>query len=101
MSAGAAPELLGFEQDAPKPRRRANGWEIALWVVGILLLGGSGVLVYFFVKLIYGNSSGQTPDLGLLDAFLQASSIYTPGLVTGGILCIALAIFARASDESH
>ena len=99
MSRGAGPELIGFEPDDPRPPRRVNGWEIALWVIGVVLIGSSGALVYSFVTLVYENVRSQSPaDAGFFSAFLQASSIFTPALVTGGIICIALAIFARASD---
>jgi hypothetical protein len=98
MSGDATPELLGFEPDDPKPRRRVNGWEIALWVLGVTLLLGAIAVGYYFLQYIYAASTDPSPQIGFLSAFFQASSIAMPGLVTGGIACIALAIFARALD---
>ena len=98
MTGDATPEMLGFEPDDPKRRRRANGWEIALWVLGIVLLLGAVAVGYYFLQYIYAASTSPSPDIGFLSAFFQASSIVMPGLVTGGIVCIALAIFARALD---
>jgi hypothetical protein len=94
------PELLAPEVVARQ--RSGNGWERALWIVGVLLLVISAVLVYGFVKLVFAQTSNiqSDSDISGLVAFTQASSIYTPGFVTGGIVCIALALFSRALDAN-
>jgi hypothetical protein len=94
------PELLAPE--AVARQRRSNGWERALWITGVLLLAISGVLVYGFVQLVFVQSSNIQSESGMssLVAFEQSSSIYTPALVAGGIVCIALALFSRALDTN-
>ena len=93
-----APVLLTTEADAR--RRRVNGPELALWIIGVVLLVVSTVLDYGFIQFIVReqtNTSGGI-DLGFDAAFVQASEIYIAPFVTGGILAIALAIALRGLD---
>lgn len=91
------PVLLAPEADASK--RRINGWELALWIVGVALLVISGVLSYIFAQLIFAQTPTGQSGTGFI-AFAQTSSLYTPGMVTGGIVCIALALFSRALNAN-
>jgi hypothetical protein len=96
---GQSPVLLAPEVDAR--RRRVNGPEIALWIIGILLLAISATLVYGFITLIFNQTSnpGQPQDdVGFFDTWVQSSTLFSPGLVTGGIVCIALALLLRGLD---
>ena len=81
-------------------RHRANGPEIALWIMGVMLLAGSGVLTYFFIQLVRDQTNQTTgpDDLSFFVAFTQSATIFTGGLVTAGILCIALALLMRGLD---
>jgi hypothetical protein len=79
---------------------RANGPEIALWLMGVVLLAGSGVLTYFFIQLIRDQTTQPNgpDDLSFFVAFTQSTTIFTGGLVTAGVLCIALALLMRGID---
>jgi hypothetical protein len=93
------PVLLPTEADAR--RRRVNGPELALWIIGVVLLFASGVLTFYFIKLIQVQTAEVNivqSDLGFFVAFTQSATIFTPGLVTAGVLCIALALFLRGLD---
>lgn len=92
------PLLLSTEADARK--RRVNGPELALWIIGIVLLTGSAVSVYGFIQFILAQSANTAAQesLGLYVAWTEASTLYTPGLVMAGIVCIALALFMRGLD---
>jgi hypothetical protein len=94
--------LLPGGADAPK--RRVNPAELALWILGFVLLLVSVVLVVDFVNVVIMQStevttpSSSTSHLDMEIAIEQATTVYTPGLVTGGIVCIALAILLRGLD---
>jgi hypothetical protein len=92
------PPVLLSEPDVR--RHRANGPEIALWIIGVVLLVGSGVLTYFFIELIRDqtNQTNGPDNLSFFVAFTQSATIFTGGLVTAGILCIALALLMRGLD---
>jgi hypothetical protein len=92
------PVLLEAETDARK--RRVNGPELALWILGVVLLALSGVMTYGFTELILQeqtNTSGGI-DLGFDAAFAQSSEIFIAPFVTAGIVSIALALFMRGLD---
>ena len=93
-----SPVPLAADVDAGK--RRVNGPELALWIIGIVLLVVAGALVYGFIKVVLAEVSNpvQQNDIGFYSVWSEASSLYTPGLVTAGIVCIALAIFLRGLD---
>ena len=96
-----SPALLTPEADSRSRSadRRRNKWERALWIVGVLLLVISAGLVYGFFRLVFAEYGDQTSaQTSTVVAFVQASSIYSPAFVTGGIVCIALALFSRALD---
>jgi hypothetical protein len=99
MTQDASPVLLQSEHDAATQRRKPNGWELALWIVGALLLLGGGVLIFGFVRSIVGINSNPSPNvLAASDLVLQTSTTLAPAMITGGIVCIALALLARAID---
>jgi hypothetical protein len=92
-----------LSESEPDASRRVNRSELALWIIGIVLLAASVVLVVGFVKVIIAQetevTTASTVDhFGVEVAFEQAANVYTPGVVTGGIVCIALAIFLRGLD---
>lgn len=89
------PEL--FETDGERRRIRVSRWEIALWVVGILLVAsGVGALAGLGVTINEESTSTFTnTNATPTQIFLQTASLVAPGLLTGGIVCIALAIFSR------
>ena len=94
------PVLLAADLEASK--RRVNGPELALWVLGVVLLVLSGVLTYGFTQLIFReqtNTSGGI-ELGFDAAFAQSSEIFIAPFVTAGIVSVALAIFLRGLDIS-
>jgi hypothetical protein len=95
-------EILGTDPE-PSPRRprsRVSGWEVALWVIGILLIGSGIAIVLGLAQTIDEESTSTFTNTNAtpLQVFLQTASVVTPGLLTGGVICVALAIFARVLD---
>jgi hypothetical protein len=87
-----------FEPDVDVRTRRMNGWELALWIVGVVLFFGGLTMVVGIVKLLFASVSEPTTNGAPLTVALEAFSIAGPGILTGGIVCLALALFARALD---
>jgi hypothetical protein len=87
-----------FEPDVDVRTRRMNGWELALWIVGVVLFFGGLTMVVGIVKLLLASVSEPTTNGAPLTVALEAFSIAGPGILTGGIVCLALALFSRALD---
>jgi hypothetical protein len=92
------PVLLASESSSP--RRHVNGWELSLWIAGVVLLASASVFEVSFVAVIIKESNPETisNNIGPFQAFYQSAEILVPGVVTGGFLCVALAIAVRALD---
>jgi hypothetical protein len=78
-------------------RRRVNGWELALWILGAVLIAGAIILLNVVAKVLYfpnGNEVGGTEAFALI----QASTVVIPGCVTAGFISILLAIAIRAME---
>jgi len=78
-------------------RRRVNGWELALWMLGVVLIVGAVILLNVVAKVLYfpsGNQVGGTEAFALI----QATSIAIPSLVTAGLIAIMLAIAIHALE---
>ncbi len=97
------PPPILLSGDSSESRRRINGWELALWILGVALIA---VATWFTAQLTQmdidqqneANASGGISNLGYFQAFYQTAAIAVPGFVTGSIACFALAIFVRALD---
>ncbi len=97
------PTLLGrLEQTtAQRRRRRPNGWELALWVLGVVLLVAS----YLSAQLVVAQLFSST-DSGNGEADLAARGtvelLYTllPGLFTAALFCFIGAIGLRAHEAN-
>ena len=100
----SSPVLLpSAEPDAR--RRRVNGWELALWILGLALLAACTVIAKYSVDMVIlesagGGQSTTDPVFRQQIVIQEFASIFTPGMVTAGLLCIALALFLRAFDVS-
>jgi hypothetical protein len=94
------PPPLLFASEPNPPRRRINGWELALWIAGVVLLASACVFEVTFIAVIVRESNPETisNNIGPYEAFYQSAEILVPGVVTGGFLCLALAIAVRALD---
>jgi hypothetical protein len=78
-------------------RPRVSRWEIALWVIGVVLVVVSLAFAALVGGYIYGDFSGEPTASeqavrGMLEAALQLS----PGILTAGLMSIILAIVVRA-----
>jgi hypothetical protein len=74
-----------------------NGWELALWILGAVLIAGAVILLNVVAKVLYfpnGNEVGGTEAFALI----QASTVVIPGCVTAGFISIMLAIAIRALE---
>jgi hypothetical protein len=93
-------ELLGSEPEPRRPRTGLSGWEIALWAIGVVLVGAGVVVVVELAQTINEESTSTFVNTNATPAqiFLQTSVVVAPGLFIGGVVCIALAIFARVLD---
>ena len=84
-------------------RRRVNGWELTLWILGFALLVACTVIAKLSIDNVILESAGRgqsTADPVFRQEIViqEFASSFTPGMVTAGILCIALALFLRAFD---
>jgi hypothetical protein len=87
-----------MERDART--RRVSRWELALWILGIILVAASVILTYGFTQMVYREQTNDAGgvDLGFFAAFEQTSEVFIAPFLTVGLMCIALAIFIRALD---
>lgn len=94
------PPPVLLESESSSPRRRVNGWELALWIAGVVLLASACFFEVSFIAVIVKESNPATisNNIGPYEAFYQSAEILVPGVVTGGFLCLALAIAVRALD---
>jgi hypothetical protein len=93
--------IVTLIERAPEPastrRRRVNGWELALWILGAVLIAGGAILLNVVAKVLYfpnGNEVGGTEAFALI----QASTVVIPSCVTAGFISILLAIAIRAME---
>jgi hypothetical protein len=78
-------------------RPRVNRWEIALWVIGVVLIVVSLVVEVPTVGYLYGGSNGEQPTW--FQAFrpaIETALQLDPGVLTAGLMSIILAIVVRA-----
>jgi hypothetical protein len=89
------PTLLGQADPPARKRRRPNGWELALWILGAALLGCGVLISRLVVTGLFANDNGSPAARTAVEV---AQVLYTtlPGVVTAGLFCFILAIALRA-----
>lgn len=89
------PTLLGQAEPSARKRTRPNGWELALWILGLVLLGSGVVISRLVVTGLFANDNGSPAARTAVEI---AQVLYTtlPGVVTAGLFCFILAIALRA-----
>jgi hypothetical protein len=91
------PTLLGHAEAPARSRRGPGGWEIALWILGVALVGGGVLIAHFVVDNLLSNDGSASNDPKF---FAVAQVLYSilPGVITAGLFCFILAVALRAFE---
>jgi hypothetical protein len=93
-------EFTAVAQDAASPPRRGrrlSGWELALWIMGALLMVASIVSVRLVVTQLFNDPSGSPASTDVVAREIAEVTYTTlPGLLTASLLCFIVAVALRA-----
>ncbi|HEY4270237.1 MAG TPA: hypothetical protein VGM94_18785 [Galbitalea sp.] len=93
------PTLLAQAEPRARTHHRPGGWELALWILGVVLLGGTILAAQLVVsRLLDDNGSSAADRSGI--AFAQVIYSVLPGAITAGLLCFVLAVALRAFEAN-
>jgi hypothetical protein len=73
---------------------RVNRSEIALWVIGVVLVVAS--LVFALLAIEYLYSPSRPAQMSIFAELVQVALQLAPGILTAGLVSIILAIMVRA-----
>jgi heme/copper-type cytochrome/quinol oxidase subunit 1 len=92
----------------PAPERearpRVNRWEIALWLIGVVLVVVPlvfMVLAAVSVNRVYSLTDGQPQPITVFQEVVETGAQLSPSILTAGLMSIILAIVVRALRASR